>query len=798
MKKLLYIDLPFSETGNVSTSRSRFIWEVLHRNSDADLLLVKPEEYMTRNYPDHTGYEQVYGLAATAVNPLKPKALYQFSRENTDKFAQILQAKRYESIVFRRPEFAQLIMLARDVLPECNIIVDVEKLPSETALALWEQNPVWKNRKAQLDSVLLRNTEKKLFRQDVTFLFASHKLRQSCTQKYNLIEDDPRLALLPNYLPEQDAADLKHDIKEEEKFLLHDNFILFYGNLDEPSNLDAFLYLCKDIYPRVSRKMQEKNVKIYIVGRNPQKLHDQYCGGRIKLVGEVENIFAYIQASQFVVLPFRLPVGSGNRILEAAMLQKAVLTTSYGAAEFELKPEEIAVEDKVDGFCNRLSELLQKPRLAAELGRNLFNAVKYNYSKEKIEDELIALLNKQSETHKISAGSSNLNIALITNNFRPESDKLSYHIWQLAKKLSEQSEVTIFCPRRDYKPKLETIDNIRIYRLFDVCNYPIEFPNYKTRTLCPELFFRLLKPEFQIIQCYPGLNSNFTLAFCAAKIREIPIILNVFDFQDYEQLFRELGKVDSEVLSQVEIKWLDRVLLKNTDYLFTVTEKEYTILRKFNQRLEHIPLPVDMQDYEIELPSVREKYGISKDAFVFLILGKIAYLKGHDLALKAFVKALPAFPDARLVMVGKNDVEPDYLEDLEAFIGKEALQEEIIFTGEVEKEEVWSWLKEADLQIIPARLMNVSNVVIESWASGTPVLQSDAVDPNLVIEGVNGYLFRSQDIEDLALQMQKAFSQRAKLSVLAEHGKAIVKDKYTFDYLLRRYTKVYKQLTLDT
>ncbi len=798
MKKLLYIDLPFSETGDICSTRSRFIWDILHNNCDADLLLVKTEEFLTRNLPDHTGYEQFYSLVTNIVNPLKPKALYQFSKENTDKFAQILQAKRYEIIVFKRPEFAQLILLAQNCLTACNIVIDLEKLPSETALAQWEQNPAWKNRKAQLDGILLHQTEKALFRQNFTFLFASQKLKQNCIRKFGLDQEDPGLALLPNYLPEQESADLKKDVKEEEKFLLHDSFILFYGNLDEPANLDAFLYLCKDIYPRVSRKMQDKNVKIYIVGRNPQKLHDQYCGGRIKLVGEVENIFAYISASLFVVLPFRLPAGSGSRILEAAQLKKAVLTTSLGASEFELTADEIAVEDKVDGFCNKLTELLQKPRLATELGRNLHNAVQHSYSKENIQNGFIALLNGFADIQSDAAPASKMNIALVTNNFRPELDKLSYHIWQLAKKLSGQGKVTIFCPRRDHKPKTETIDNITICRLFDVLNYPIEFPNYKARTLCPELFFRLLKPEFDIIQCYPGLNNNYLLAFCAAKIREIPIILNVFDFQDYEHLFREAGKVDSEILGRVEVKWLDRALLKNTDYLFTVTEKEYTILRKFNERLEHIPLPVSLEDYETDLPSVREKYGIGKDAFVFLILGKIAYLKGQDLALKAFVKALPAFPDARLVMVGKNDVEPDYSEDLQAFIGKEALQDEVIFTGEVEKEEVWAWLREADIQVIPARLMNVGNVVIESWASGTPVLQSDAVDPNLVIEGVNGFLFRSQDIEDLALQMQKAHAQRTKLPGLAEQGKAIVREKYTFDYLLKRYQKTYKQLTLET
>jgi len=796
MKKILYIDSPFSETGDAANFRSQFIWNILCKSCDADLLLVKSEEFLTKTFPEHKGFEQIYALAATRMNPLKPKALYQFSRENLDKLAHILQTKRYEMIFFRSPEFAQIILFAEHILPDCNIIIDVEKLPSEEALVLWQQNPVGKNLKAKLEWLLLKNTEKELFRKNFFFLFTTNKLKQTCLKQFELKDDSTNLALLPNVLPETDTADALKDISATEEKLLQDKFILFYGNLDETVNLDAFLYLTRDIYPRVSKKMQEKDVKLYIVGRNHQKLHEQYSGGRIKLIGSVENIFIYIKASLFVVLPFRIPGSSGARILEAAMMQKAILTTSFGVAEFEFTADEVAAENNVDDYCNRLIELLQKPRQANELGQNLHNSVKQTFSRKRIEQQFTAFIENLKDRHSAESPKSKFSIALVANNFRPESDKLSYHIWQLAKKLAVKEEVTIFCPRRDHKPKREVIDNITIYRLFDVLNYPIEFPNYKARTFCPELFIKLLKQEFDIIQCYPGLNSNYTAAFLASKIKEIPIILNVFDFQDYEQICQEAGKVDAETLKQIDINWFNSALLKNTDYLFTVTEKDYTILRKLNERLEHIPLPVMLSDHEGELSSVREKHNISSNTFIFLCLGKISFLKGQDIALKAFVKALPAMPDSKLIYVGKTDLEPDFFEDLEAFVNKEALQDEVLFTGEVDKEEVSAWLKEADILIVPARLMNVGNVVIESWASHTPVLQSDAVDPNLVIEGDNGYLFRSQDIDDLAQQMQKAYSERARLPLLAEHGKAIVNDKYTFDYLLKRYSKVYKQLTL--
>ena len=56
--------------------------------------------------------------------------------------------------------------------------------------------------------------------------------------------------------------------------------------------------------------------------------------------------------------------------------------------------------------------------------------------------------------------------------------------------------------------------------------------------------------------------------------------------------------------------------------------------------------------------------------------------------------------------------------------------------------------------------MNSGAVVVETWASYRPVLQSDVVDPNLVVEGENGFLFKSRDINSLAEKMRQSYEQK--------------------------------------
>lgn len=798
MKKILYIDFPFSDEASAEKQRSSFFWNVLHRSFDSDLLLIKSKEYLTKQLPEHKGYEQVFSIAAGKPGLFAPSSFLHFSRENQDKLAQILLTKRYEMVFLRSMKFNVLINRIETVLPECRIIVAIDNLISEDLQQNWLQNPTWKNRAAQLEYFRIRALEKNFFHNNYFFIFARTLDLKSVQQQYNLQQEKANFLLLPSPLPPAPSVTSRRLSTQDDKSTKKEKYILFYGNLASEANLDAFQYLAKDIYPRVSKKLQEKDIKIFIAGSNPQKIHDHLCGGRIKLVGYVENLAPLIKESMLVVLPIRKQATAGSRILEAGLLQKAVLTTSAGAYDIGLGKDALAIEDNVDNFSNRLMELISKTEYLLTLGDALNYTIQNEFTTDILEDKLHSFLEKTLQTEVSTTSEKKLSIAIVTNFFGDESDKVGIHVQRFSQKLAETAEVTVFCPRRDHKPRKENLEGVQVVRLFDFFNYPIEYPNQKDNTLCLGLFSQLIKGEFDIIQCYPGLSHNYTLAYLAAKIKEVPVILNVFNFQDYEQIVKESGKADKNILKKIEVSRFCRMVLKYTDYLFTVTEKEYTCIRRFNDRVEHIPAPLLMSEYEADIPSVKEKYNIEELAFVFLCLGKVTYLKGQDIALKAFIKVLPVLQNVKFVFVGNTTGDKDFFEDLEALVSREALHEDVIFTGEVERCEVLAWLKESDIHVVPARFMNVGNVVIESWACATAVLQSDVVDPNLVIEGINGYLFRSEDVDDLAQQMQKAYKKRNILPELGEQGKALVKEKYTFDYLIKRYSKVYYQLTEGT
>ena len=122
------------------------------------------------------------------------------------------------------------------------------------------------------------------------------------------------------------------------------------------------------------------------------------------------------------------------------------------------------------------------------------------------------------------------------------------------------------------------------------------------------------------------------------------------------------------------------------------------------------------------------------------------------------------------------------------------IADKVIFTGGVSRDEVLGWLKNCDIHVIPVRFMNSGAVVVETWASYRPVLQSDVVDPNLVVEGQNGFLFKSRDVKNLAHKMQVCYENRAEFDLMAKKGRELVETKFNYQYLINLYEKTYEEI----
>jgi len=389
-----------------------------------------------------------------------------------------------------------------------------------------------------------------------------------------------------------------------------------------------------------------------------------------------------------------------------------------------------------------------------------------------------------------------LRIALVLNRFWPEVGGAETNLYFQAVELAKHYDVTVFTPKRlADEADHETHAGFSVHRLPDALNRGKRYPNLAARTFMPSLLPRLLRGGFDVVQVFPSLNDNSLLAFAATRLLRTPMVFCSFDFLDYAELIRAGGgSMDLNVIASHVPSRREACMLRRVEHVFAISQRELAFFRRFNANASYSPVPVLVDEYLEPSPSPRGRYGIAPEDFVFLCLGRVSEIKGQDLALEAFIRVQHELPGSRLVIVGRSDYEEGFVAAMKSRMEETGLGDRVLFTGMVDRPDVIAWLAHADAHVIPVRFMNSGAVVAETWAAGTIVIQSDAVDPNYVVDGENGYLFPSESVDALAEKMRAAWHNRATLPAMAERGRRFVLDNLTYQRLVEIYSEVYRRL----
>ncbi|HJQ69080.1 MAG TPA: glycosyltransferase family 4 protein, partial [Blastocatellia bacterium] len=138
---------------------------------------------------------------------------------------------------------------------------------------------------------------------------------------------------------------------------------------------------------------------------------------------------------------------------------------------------------------------------------------------------------------------------------------------------------------------------------------------------------------------------------------------------------------------------------------------------------------------------------ISSDARIDVVfVGRLIRLKGIDLLIEAMLPLFEKHNNLSLTVVGGGELMKPLREQVEAL----GISERVSFEGVLPTNKVQERLAKADLLVTPSRGDGWGLAVNEAFSVGVPVIVSDRCGAaDLVRDGVNGYVFRSEDVEDL-------------------------------------------------
>lgn len=156
-----------------------------------------------------------------------------------------------------------------------------------------------------------------------------------------------------------------------------------------------------------------------------------------------------------------------------------------------------------------------------------------------------------------------------------------------------------------------------------------------------------------------------------------------------------------------------------------------------------------------------------------LSIGKFMPRKNHLLLLEAFA-AVAREHDVRLTIVGEtstNEHQSHHQEVLRR-IDRLGLGEQVRVFTNVPFESIGQLYRTHDLFVLPSRDEPAGVSILEAMAHSVPVICGTTSGTRWYIEpGRSGFVFESDDYEDLRVTMTEAVSDRSALVRMGEHGR---------------------------
>jgi len=159
-------------------------------------------------------------------------------------------------------------------------------------------------------------------------------------------------------------------------------------------------------------------------------------------------------------------------------------------------------------------------------------------------------------------------------------------------------------------------------------------------------------------------------------------------------------------------------------------------------------------------------------------------------AIRAFRKVCASHPTARMTIAGSG---PE-LTGLQALAAELGLREQIRFAGRIDNAEMAALYATADCMLNPSTVDNMPISVLEAFASGVPVVSTDAGGiPDLVENGVSGLLVPVGDDEAMAQGVIGLLRQRDRAQSLRQAGLREAQ-RYAWPQVSRLWLDAYRRV----
>jgi glycosyltransferase involved in cell wall biosynthesis len=196
--------------------------------------------------------------------------------------------------------------------------------------------------------------------------------------------------------------------------------------------------------------------------------------------------------------------------------------------------------------------------------------------------------------------------------------------------------------------------------------------------------------------------------------------------------------------------------------------------------------------------AIRERHDIGEDDIVIGVFGSFKAQKNHKLFFRMAAALAASFENLRFLLVGDQlhggiHGSDRYKEEVNELVDELAIRHLCVFAGN--QDQVAEYYRACDLTVLSSDHEGMPNVVLESLASGVPVVATDVSDNKLLLpDGEVGFLVPKKDLEQLTERVSILIEDRDLLQRMSERSVVWIEENFSAQKMAQKMAQAYLAL----
>lgn len=226
-------------------------------------------------------------------------------------------------------------------------------------------------------------------------------------------------------------------------------------------------------------------------------------------------------------------------------------------------------------------------------------------------------------------------------------------------------------------------------------------------------------------------------------------------------------------------------------------EKQSALENKIcaKSKLQVIYNGIDIQEYENKKSSglTRRKIGITENAFVVGMVGRLSQQKAPDVFVKMAVQVKKNISNAYFIIVGSGEME----EKIKNYAAANGIGKSLLVTGWVD--EPMDYIELFDVACLLSRWEGFGLVLPEYMMAGKPIVATnvDAI-PEIIHDGENGFLVEMDNAEEVCENICKIYNNELLRNNIIKQCRSDVKKKYDVKRVAIEHKKLFSAFYSDS